>query len=74
MFVFIQDALTLLRESFDRAHQTILDHEGGLTTMCACLVLPVKDSPQYAVCCLNVGDSYGFVYSHNQGIREVTMG
>ncbi|XP_076456076.1 uncharacterized protein LOC143290476 isoform X2 [Babylonia areolata] len=69
-----QDMMALLRKSLDEAHRAILARDGGLTTMCACMVAPVENSDQYAVCCVNVGDSYGFVYSHNQGIREVTVG
>ena len=69
-----QDMMTLLRKALDEAHRVILAREGGLTTMCACMVSPVDNSDQYAVCCVNVGDSYGFVYSSNQGIREVTVG
>ncbi|KAL4229301.1 hypothetical protein ACF0H5_012341 [Mactra antiquata] len=68
------EVFTILRKSFDKAHAEIMDREGGLTTLCACMVCPVKKSGQYAVCCLNVGDSYGYIFSHNQGIREVTQG
>ena len=64
----------LLRQSFDEAHKVILQQEGGLTTMCACLICPVKNSEQFAVCCVNVGDSYAYVLSHSFGIREVTIG
>lgn len=66
--------MTLLRNSFDAAHQTIISHDGGLTTMCACLLCPVKNSDQFAVCCVNVGDSFAYVFSHNHGIRELTIG
>lgn len=69
-----QDIMTLLRKSLDEAHRAILARDGGLTTMCACMTAPVDNSDQYVVCCVNVGDSYGFVYSHNRGIREVTIG
>ncbi|XP_070174531.1 PP2C-like domain-containing protein CG9801 isoform X2 [Littorina saxatilis] len=69
-----QDAMTLLRKALDEAHRAILARDGGLTTMCACMIAPVENSDQHAVCCVNVGDSYGFVYSNNQGIREVTIG
>lgn len=68
------EVFEILRASFDEAHKVIMDREGGLTTLCACLVCPVKNSSQFAMCCLNVGDSYGYVFSHNQGIREVTQG
>lgn len=64
----------MLRKSLDEAHSLILQKEGGLTTMCACMVLPITDSDDYAMCCVNVGDSYSFVFSHNHGIREVTIG
>ncbi|XP_061179503.1 uncharacterized protein LOC133188134 [Saccostrea echinata] len=69
-----QEALVLLRQAFDAAHSTILDRDGGLTTMCACMVCPVKNSKQFAVCCVNVGDSYGYLFSHRYGIRELTIG
>lgn len=69
-----QEALVLLRQAFDAAHATILDREGGLTTMCACMVCPVKNSQQFAVCCVNVGDSYCYIFSHRFGIRELTIG
>lgn len=68
------EVFAILRKSFDKAHVEIMEREGGLTTLCACMVCPVKKSGQYAVCCLNVGDSYGYIFSHNQGIREVTQG
>ena len=67
----MQEVFELLRSSFDEAHKVIIDREGGLTTLCACLVCPVKNSSQYAMCCLNVGDSYGYVFSHNQGRKVV---
>ena len=69
-----QDLTALLRKSVDEAHRAILARDGGLTTVCACMVAPVVNSDQHVACCVNVGDSYGFVYSHNRGIREVTIG
>ena len=73
----LQEVFEILRASFDEAHKVIMDREGGLTTLCACLVCPVKNSSQFAMCCLNVGDSYGYVFSHNQGkatIRKLWAG
>ncbi|KAL5009870.1 hypothetical protein ScPMuIL_012175 [Solemya velum] len=69
-----QEALNILKESFEEAHETILRKDGGLTTLCSCLVCPLKNSEEFVVCCANVGDSYGFIFSHNHGIREVTIG
>lgn len=66
MLIF-QDVFAILRRSVDKAHLEIMDREGGLTTLCACMICPVKKSEQFAVCCLNVGDSYGYIFSHNQG-------
>ncbi|WAR04424.1 Y9801-like protein [Mya arenaria] len=40
------DVFAILRKSFDKAHQEILDREGGLTTLCACMVCPVAKSTQ----------------------------
>ncbi len=65
---------TLLLQSLDVAHEAILKHEGGLTTLCAALVAPLKDSKQFVVCIVNVGDSLGFVFSKHHGIREITTG
>ena len=42
--------------------------------MCAALILPLKDSKQFAVCIVNVGDSLAFVFSKNHGVREITTG
>ncbi|CAG5117525.1 unnamed protein product, partial [Candidula unifasciata] len=69
-----QDVVRLLRKALDEAHRAIMAKEGGLTTLCLCMVCPVDNSDQHAVCCVNVGDSFGFIYSNNQGIREVTVG
>ena len=67
VFYFIQEVFAILRRSFDKAHNEILEREGGLTTLCAAMVVPVAKSSQFAVCSLNVGDSYGYIFSHNQG-------
>ncbi|ELT94487.1 hypothetical protein CAPTEDRAFT_128291, partial [Capitella teleta] len=69
-----ESAFDLLLASLDTAHQKILDHDGGLTTLCAALVLPLKESKQFAVCIVNVGDSLAFVFSKNHGAREITTG
>lgn len=69
-----QDVVRLLRKAIDEAHRAIMAKEGGLTTLCACMVCPVDNSDQHAVCCVNVGDSFAYIYSHNRGIREVTVG
>src|SRR6218665_1210968 len=60
--------------SQDIAHETILRHEGGLTTLCVALVCPLRDSKQFAVCIVNVGDSLAFVFSRKHGVREITTG
>ena len=35
---------------------------------------PLRDSKQFVVCVVNVGDSLGFVFSKHHGIREITTG
>lgn len=72
--LFPQDVVKMLRKAIDEAHRAILAKEGGLTTLCICMVCPVANSDQHAVCCVNVGDSFAFIYAHNRGIREVTVG
>ena len=49
-------------------------HDGGLTTLCIALVCPLKDSKQFVVCVVNVGDSLAFVLSRQHGAREITTG
>jgi hypothetical protein len=70
----LQEAFDLLLESLNTAHEKILAHQGGLTTLCAALVLPLDDVKQFAVCIVNVGDSLAFVFSKNHGVREITTG
>ena len=65
---------TLLLQSIQEAHRTILKHQAGLTTLCVALVLPTRNPKQYLVCTVNVGDSLAFVYSKFHGIREITTG
>lgn len=68
------EAFTLLLKSLEVAHQKILEHQGGLTTLCVGLVCPVKDSKQFVVSIVNVGDSLGYVFSKSHGVREITTG
>lgn len=42
--------------------------------MCASMVCPLKASREFAVCCVNVGDSYGYILGEKRGIREITIG
>ena len=69
-----QEVFYLLRNSLDLAHQCILNHAGGLTTLCMAAVLPIKDSRQFIVCIVNVGDSLAYVFSKHHGLREITTG
>ena len=38
------------------------------------MICPVENSDEHAVCCVNVGDSFAYIYASNHGIREVTVG
>ena len=69
-----QEAFNLLLHSLDFAHDRIIEHQGGLTTLCVALVCPIKDSKQFVICVVNVGDSLGFVWSKRHGVREITTG
>jgi len=73
-FLSLQEIIEILRSSFDQAHEMILSKEGGLTTMCASMICPLKNSKEFAVCCVNVGDSYGYILGEKRGIREITIG
>uniref|UniRef100_A0A182N8W2 PPM-type phosphatase domain-containing protein n=1 Tax=Anopheles dirus TaxID=7168 RepID=A0A182N8W2_9DIPT len=65
--------LSLIR-SFWEAHNYILQVGGALSTLTVAIVLPVEDSNQSIVCCCNVGDSLGYIFSKNNIVREITMG
>lgn len=68
--------VSLLR-SFGAAHACILETGGTLTTLTVAVILPLAD-PKYTgksiVCSCNVGDSLGYVYSKERGVREFTQG
>lgn len=63
--------------SFSSAQHCILDSGGALTTLTVAVILPLAD-PRYEgksiVCCCNVGDSLGYVFSQVHGVREFTCG
>uniref|UniRef100_A0A182PPU6 PPM-type phosphatase domain-containing protein n=1 Tax=Anopheles epiroticus TaxID=199890 RepID=A0A182PPU6_9DIPT len=65
--------LSLIR-SFWEAHNYILQVGGALSTLTVAIVLPVESSEQSIVCCCNVGDSLGYIFSKNNTVREITMG
>lgn len=68
--------ISLLR-SFWSAHSCILETGGSLTTLTVAVILPLAE-PKYTgksvVCCCNVGDSLGYIYSKSHGVREFTQG
>lgn len=54
---------------------------GALSTLTACVVLPLAAASdergaaqRFVVCACNVGDSFGYVYSKRDGVREFTQG
>lgn len=68
--------ISLLR-SFWSAHACILETGGSLTTLTVAVILPLASSNhtgKSVVCCCNVGDSLGYVYSKTHGVREFTQG
>lgn len=68
--------VSLLR-CFWSAHACILETGGALSTLTVAVILPLADeqrSGASVVCCCNVGDSLGYVYSQNHGVREFTQG
>uniref|UniRef100_A0A182YN07 Uncharacterized protein n=1 Tax=Anopheles stephensi TaxID=30069 RepID=A0A182YN07_ANOST len=65
--------VSLIR-SFWEAHNYILQVGGALSTLTVAIVVPVESSAQSVVCCCNVGDSLGYIFSKNNIVREITMG
>lgn len=70
-----KDIFVSLIRSFWEAHAYIMEVGAALTTLTVSVVLPLSDDPgKYIVCCCNVGDSLGYVYSRKHGVREITEG
>ena len=72
-----QEVFQLLLRSFHTAHSLIIQENALLTTLTACVVLPVTDSntTKFVACACNVGDSLAYVYSPSKGhVREITQG
>lgn len=68
--------ISLLR-SFWSAHACILETQGSLTTLTVAVILPLtgpNHTGKSVICCCNVGDSLGYVYSKAHGVRELTQG
>lgn len=69
------DIFISLVRSFWEAHAYIMELGGALTTLTVLVVLPLSNnSNKSVVCCANVGDSLGYVYSKTYGVREITEG
>lgn len=68
------DVFISLVRSFWEAHDYIMEMNGALTTLTVVVILPLSKSNKSAVCCANVGDSLGYVYSKTHGVREITQG
>lgn len=75
-----QEVFISLLRSLWEGHGCILEVGGALSTLTIAVVLPLADcydeygSGKYVVCACNVGDSLGYVYSKNYGVREFTQG
>ncbi|XP_055594745.1 PP2C-like domain-containing protein CG9801 [Uranotaenia lowii] len=70
-----RDIFVSLVRSFWEAHAYIMESGGALTTLTVLVVLPLPDDhDKSVVCCCNVGDSLGYVYSKEHGVREITEG
>ena len=69
-----RDVFRSLLRSFETAHNSIQEEEGTMTTLVAGVVVELYDRDKWGFCVVNVGDSLAFVYSPQNGVREVTMG
>ncbi|XP_035775951.1 PP2C-like domain-containing protein CG9801 [Anopheles albimanus] len=68
-----KEVFVSLIRSFWEAHNYILQVGGALSTLTVAIVLPVKDSNNSVVCCCNVGDSLGYIFSRKNIVREITQ-
>ncbi|XP_030373614.1 PP2C-like domain-containing protein CG9801 [Scaptodrosophila lebanonensis] len=72
-----QEVFVSLLRSLWEGHGCILEVGGALSTLTIAVVLPLDgdggDRKKYVVCACNVGDSLGYVYSKQHGVREFTQ-
>uniref|UniRef100_A0A2M4BGL0 Putative serine/threonine protein phosphatase signal transduction mechanism n=1 Tax=Anopheles marajoara TaxID=58244 RepID=A0A2M4BGL0_9DIPT len=68
-----KEVFVSLIRSFWEAHNYILQVGGALSTLTVAVVLPVEESNNSIVCCCNVGDSLGYIFSRNNIVREITQ-
>lgn len=76
--VTTRDVFVSLLRSLWEGHNCILEVGGALTTLTIAVVVPKisttdNEPRKWIVCACNVGDSLGFVYSPQSGVREFTM-
>ncbi|GAB0088845.1 PP2C-like domain-containing protein CG9801 [Sergentomyia squamirostris] len=71
-----REVLVSLLRSFWEAHDCILEVGGALSTLTVAVIIPLagENSGKSVVCACNVGDSLGYVYSKQYGVREFTQG
>ena len=69
-----RDVFRSILRSFENAQKMITDEEATLTTLCVGVVVELQEKDKWGFCVVNVGDSLGFVYNAQTGVREVTVG
>ncbi|XP_065680112.1 putative uncharacterized protein DDB_G0282133 isoform X2 [Hydra vulgaris] len=70
-----KDVFKHILDAFKSAQEVIVDKEATLTTLCVGVVVQLQEKKdRWALCVINVGDSYAYFYNKKTGVKEVTCG
>ncbi|XP_065657151.1 uncharacterized protein LOC136082297 isoform X2 [Hydra vulgaris] len=70
-----KDVFKHIWEAFKKAQNEIVGKEATLTTLCVGVVVQLQEKKdRWALCVINVGDSYAYFYNKKTGVKEVTCG
>lgn len=67
-----KDVFRCILQAFEKAQYRIVSEQATMTTLCVAVVVPLSERNRWALCVVNVGDSYAYVYNKEKGVKEVT--
>lgn len=67
-----KDVFRCILNGFEKAQACIVSEQATMTTLCVAVVVPLHEKDRWALCVVNVGDSYAYVYSREKRVKEVT--
>ena len=68
----MQDVMSLMNEAVMAAHEAICRNVQWCTTICIAFIVPLScpEDEVYAVCTVNVGDSYAFIARNAENTED----